>query len=258
MKKITIALLALASATLPSFAASSNYAARVVSYDPGIGFAAGYTNVSAVLGEPSRTNPFGDAVEPFNPAYDKAQIVSIGAGGSLTVELGRPIFHAPRRPYGSDFIIFGNSGFIVTNDFDLETFSWIGIPATDGSLFAQNTGTTKVSISANGHRFFELTGAGVPTVDFLFPTDGSGRFDIPVNPALTAEAFAGATVEGIRELYAGSGGGAGYDIATARDANGRRVHLPYVRFVRIEVIDGKAEVDAISAVVRRIKKTHAE
>ena len=52
-----------------------------------------------------------------------------------------PILNHPNNLYGYDFTIFGNSGFIITNDFDLTTFNWIGIPATDGSLFAENEGS---------------------------------------------------------------------------------------------------------------------
>jgi hypothetical protein len=49
-------------------------------------------------------------------------------------------------------------------------------------------------------------------------------------------------------LYAGSAGGAGYDLAWARDARGRPVRLQQVRFVTIEVLSGRAEVDAVASV----------
>lgn len=229
---------------------AANFADEVVSYDPGLGYAARYTNVEAVLGEPSRINPFSDATDPFNPPYGTNQILSIGAGGSVTVELRKPIVDHPRNAFGLDFTIFGNSGFIITNEFDLTTFDWIGTPATDGSLFAQNDGETQVLVSRDGHRFYRLVPDRAPTVDFLFPTDGDGDFGKPVPPWRDQEDFAGQTLDGIRELYRGSAGGASYDISWARDTRGRRVLLPFIRFIRVEVLSGKSEIDGFVAVER--------
>src|SRR5437016_2399502 len=147
-------LLVLALASFVLNVQSSEFADNVVSYDPGVGFVAGYTNPLVALGEPSRVNPFGEATDPFDPPYGKDQIVSIGAGGSLVVQFKTPIINHPNNLYGFDFTIFGNAGFVITNDFDFTTFQWIGTPATDGSLFAQSTGTTRVSVSRDGVNFF--------------------------------------------------------------------------------------------------------
>lgn len=255
MKRISLLLLAAAGFVSHSVAAT-NYAVSVVSYDPGVAYVAGFTNPAVTLGEPSRVNPYSEAVDPFNPPYGTGQVVSIGAGGSLTVKFDRPVFNTPRKQYGVDFIIFGNSGFIITNDYDLETYQWIGEPATDGSLFAANPGTTRVSVSADGKTFFPLQPENGPVVDTLFPTDAAGRFDVPVNPELTATNFAGATLADIRALYAGSAGGAGYNIAWARNKNGGRAQLAWIRYVRVEVLSGKAEIDGFSAVARRMPHDH--
>ena len=109
---------------------------------------AGYTNAAAALGSPSRQTvdpdpTFGGTfpVDPFSPPYLSSQVVSIGAGGSLTVHLDTPVVNDPAHPFGVDFIIFGNSGFVITNG----NFSGGGI--TDGSLFANNSGSTRVSVS---------------------------------------------------------------------------------------------------------------
>ncbi|HMJ91575.1 MAG TPA: hypothetical protein VK530_17255 [Candidatus Acidoferrum sp.] len=249
MKQISLTILACASFVLSSVAAT-NYADAVVSYDPGVDFAVGFTYSNTVLGEPSRVAPFGEAIDPFNPPYGTNQILSVGAGGSVTIKFARRIYHAPRKPFGLDFIIFGNCGFIVTNEFDLETFSYIGTPATDGSMFAHNTGITRVSVSRDGKKFFTLEPESAPVVDALFPTDSVGNFDLPVNPTLTLEDFAGATLADMRALYDGSAGGAGFNFRDARNENGRRVRLPWIRYVRVEVIEGKAEIDAFSAVAR--------
>lgn len=251
MKKISLVLLACAGFVLQSNAAS-NYAARVISYHPGAGIDARFTNKTAVLGEPSRGNPFTEAVDPFNPPYGTNQILSIGEGGSLVVKMDRPIFNTPRKPYGLDFIIFGNTGFIITNVFDPNTFSWIGEPATDGSMFGVNEGATLVSVSADGRIFVPLSRLA-PAVDALYPTDGAGSFDQPVNPDLTAADFAGATLADMRALYGGSGGGSGYDLSWAQWQR-RWVRLPYVRYIRIDVLSGKAEIDGFSAAARRVTR----
>ena len=251
MNKISIVLLACAGFVIHTNA-STNFAARVLDYHPGVGFTAGYTNVDAVLGEPSRVNPFSDATEPFNPPYGKEQILSMGEGGSLTIQFDKPVYNGPHKPFDLDFIIFGNTGFIITNDFDPNTFDWIGIPATDGSLFANNTGATRVSVSKNGKDFFVLDEKLAPTVDGLFPTDGAGDFRTPVHPGLTGGDFAGATADDIRSLYQGSGGGSGYNVDWAED--GKKSDLSWIRYVRVEVLSGKAEIDAFVAVERHKRR----
>ena len=249
MLKTCSFLLALASVVCTSIASAAS-GDRVVSYDPGVGYSPNFTHPAVVLGEPSTVNPYGEATDPVNPPYGTNQIVSIGAGGSLVVRLQKPILNHPRNIDGLDFTIFGNSGFIITNDFDLTTYEWIGIPATDSSLFGESTGETRVSVSFNGKHFFALNPALAPNVDGFPPTDGTGDFRVPVDPKLSAENFAGATLNDLRGLYDGSAGGASYDIAWAVDAKGRRVWLPMVRFIRIDVLSGKTEVDGFSSVAR--------
>lgn len=230
-------------------ASAQQFAASVVSYDPGAGYAVGFTNTPAVLGEPARVNPYGEAVDPFNPPYGTNQVLSIGEGGSVTLKFDRPI-HNYRRPrqHGIDFLIFGNSGFIITNSFDPDTYEWIGEPATDGSLFAANPGQTRVSVSRDGEHFYPLESEQAPVVDTIFPTDSEGDPSLAVDRSLTAADFAGKTLAEIRALYDGAAGGAGFDIAWAKRENGRPANLSFIRYVRIEVLSGKSEVDAVSAI----------
>jgi hypothetical protein len=243
-------LFVLAIAGLVLTSRSSEFADAVIHYDPGAGYVPGFTNAAACLGEPSRSNPFGEPTDPFDPPYGKEQIVSLGTAGDLVVAFNPPILNHPHNLYGLDFTIFGNSGFIITNDFDLTTYDWIGIPATDGSLFGQNTGVSRVSVSPDGSRWYILGPNRPAPVDSLFPTDGSGNFHIPIAPNLTQEDFAGLTLEQIRTVYNGSAGGASFDLSTAQDHYGRRVFLPEIRFVRIEVLSGKVEIDGFARVGR--------
>jgi hypothetical protein len=73
-----------------------------------------------------------------------------------------------------------------------------------------------------------------------------------VHPGLAAEHFAGATLEDIRALYQNSGGGTGYDIDWAED--GKKSDLPWIRYVRVEVLSGKAEIDGFVAVERHARR----
>src|SRR5436190_1028490 len=168
MSKIRLSLLAFASAMAVS-TAFAQYADYVIAYTPGNGVSATFTNPISALGEPSRaTGGSGAAVTPFSPPFRGDQIVSVGAGGSLTLHFNEPIRDDPGHAYGIDFLIFGNSGFVITNG----NFAGGGI--TDGSLLGQNAGTSRVSVSLDGITFYILNPALAPTVDGLFPTDGSG------------------------------------------------------------------------------------
>jgi len=236
--------LALASVVSTSTLHAVGYADSVISYTSGNGSAAGYNNPNAALGEPSRVTPgqFGGSVDPFDPPYLNSQLVSIGTGGSLTLGFSSPVQNSTTNPYGVDFIVFGDNGFqIVNNDFS-------GGGVTDGSLFGANTGATRVSVSSDGQNFYQLTPSLAPVVDGPFPTDGSGDFSHPLNPALKTTSFAGKDLTGIRQLYGGSAGGAAFDISWARDSSGQPVNLDSIRYLRIEVLSGVSEVDGVSAV----------
>jgi hypothetical protein len=223
-------------------AARAQFATSVVAYVPGTGVLSSYTNSAAALGAPAVADSYGDVVDPFDPPWQNSQLVSVGAGGSLTLQFNPPIIKDPTHPFGLDFIIFGNAGFIITNG----DYSGGGI--TDGSLFGNNTGVTHLEVSADGTNWFTLNPALAPTADGLFPSDASGDPGVPVNPALTGGSFAGQGLAGIRALYNGSAGGAGYDLAWAQDTNGNFVNLPIARYVRLDVLSGKADIDAVSTV----------
>src|SRR5438093_1544548 len=188
--------LAIAGLGLLSNAAYANFVDRVEAYNPGVGFAtsfpsgAPYTNPSAVLGEPNRNTPFGP-VQPFNPPYEISEIASIGKDGYMVLRLSTPVQNAAGNLYGLDFIIYGSAGFV---DVDYPN------GRTDGSasLFGNNTGVTRVSVSADNDVFYTLNPAVAPVVDSLYPTDGSGEFGLPVNPALTLGDFANKTLGEIR------------------------------------------------------------
>ncbi|HIM67425.1 MAG TPA: hypothetical protein EYM45_02550, partial [Verrucomicrobia bacterium] len=250
MKRIIIILLGLAALPGASETRATQFAAEVVSYKSGVGFAtdwstgAGYTNKDAIVGPPARETPgkWGGPITPFSPPYLPGQILSIGEGGEVTLKFGKPIRDESINPFGLDFLVFGGAGFAITNgDFGVD-----GI--TDGTLFGQADGETRVSVSADGDAWFVLDPKRAPAFDAYHPTDGSGDFGLPVNPALAKGDFAAGGLARFTELYDGSGGGTGYDLGWAVDAAGKPVALGQVRFVRLEVLSGKAEIDAVSDV----------
>ena len=256
MKCIIIILLGLAALPGASETRATQFAAEVVSYKSGVGFAtdwstgAGYTNKDAIVGPPARETPgkWGGPITPFSPPYLLDQILSIGVGGEVTLKFTKPIRDETLNPFGLDFLVFGGAGFTITNG----DFGGGGI--TDGTLFGQADGETRVSVSADGDAWFVLDPKRAPAFDAYHPTDGGGDFGLPVNPALAKGDFAAGGLAKFTELYDGSGGGTGYDLGWAVDVAGKAVALGQVRFVRLEVLSGKAEIDAVSDVRPRTDK----
>jgi hypothetical protein len=240
MQKQLLFAPALAGLILVSNVHGSPYASAVLSYNPGAGYDTGYTNTSAVLGQPSTADSFGHAVDPFDPAWQTTQLLSIGAGGWVTVGFDRPIVHFPDG--NRDFIIFGNSSFDVTNSSD-DFALW----ATDGAV-TNDSGQTRVSVSRDGVTYYTLNPALAPTVNYLYPTDGAGNFQWPVSPGLAPAAFTGQTLAEMRLLYNGSAGGASYDIAWAQDTNGNPVCLSDIRYVRVDVATNRVQIAGFAAV----------
>jgi hypothetical protein len=238
-KYVTVLALASVSSTFGNFADS------VVSYNSGVGYAVSfsgvpYTNPNAALGQPNRDTSFGP-VQPFNPPYEVSEIVSIGTDGFLVLRMDAPIFNSSANLFGMDFIIYGSAGFI---DADYPN----GRTDSSASLFGDNQGTTRISVSPDNTTFYVLNPSLAPIADRLFPTDGAGTFGVPVNPALTQNDFANLSLAQIRDLYAGSAGGASYDIAWAQDASGNPVSLDSIQYIRIDALSPRAEIDGIAAV----------
>jgi hypothetical protein len=237
----TLGWLFLISLLLNSSVHAANYADRVIAYSPGVD-PGPLTNAPAVLGQPSRQTAdpqWGTfPVDPFSPPYLPDQIVTLAGNGSLTVRLEQPVTDDPASPHGLDFLVFGNTFFQLNND-------WT---TTTGFLGGTNSGITRVSVSPDGTHYFTLDPDLAPNPDTWFPTDHAGSADLPVDPTLSALDFVGRDLEGIREVYQGSAGGAGYDLAWARDSDGDPVPLPYVRYLRFEQLHGEAQFDAFSAV----------
>jgi hypothetical protein len=218
------------------------YATAVVSYTPGAGVSASYRNPNAALGEPSRMTGsanFPETVTPFQPPWQPGQVVSIGPGGSLVLELGQPAVDSPDNPYGIDLIVFSNALFTD----DSGGAGVVGYCAGEGGL---------IDVSDDGTHWHEVPGAladgPMPTMGFMdagpfdtlagqAPTD----FRKPMNPALTVADLQGLPYEDLVRAYDGSAGGVGVDLAS--------VGLAQARFVRIRQPLGANSTPEVDAVV---------
>ncbi len=213
------------------------WADRVVSYVAGEGVSAGYDSPGSALGEPTRYTGVGvypGAVTPFNSAYLGGEIVTLGRGGVLVVAFDEPVADDPLNPFGIDLLIFGNSFYSDANYPN----------GVAGTLFAEGGG---VEVSADGsewRRVPVLADGLFPTLGYLDLTDpyatlpGSvpSDFTRSVDPAFDPGGLAFARIVA---GYAGSGGGAGIDLA----ATG----LASISFVRISNAGGMTpDIDALS------------
>jgi hypothetical protein len=227
----------------------AQFATRVLHYHPGTKNTSLYTNAPVILGEPSRVTPgeWGGPVTPFYPAYLPSQLLSITAGGSLTVEFDPPIQNLPGHRFGFDFLVFGGTGFMVTNDLDPD-WNYIGIPTTDGSLFGVEPLTGRVQVSTNGVDFITLNPQKIPGLGDVFPTEGTGDFHRPVGDVFNPARFAGMTLGEVQKAYDGAGGGVGFDLDWAQDASGNPIPLASVSVVRLEIDSGEVELDAFTLV----------
>src|SRR5258705_5681280 len=110
MKKV-LSMLALAGFSFIPLITQAQFASGVVSYNPGSGFSPNFTNSGAALGAPAS----GSGITPFAPPFSASQIVSIGAGRSLSFQFNTPIIHNPAYGYAIDMMNFWNFVFFCTN-----------------------------------------------------------------------------------------------------------------------------------------------
>jgi hypothetical protein len=224
------------------------FADAVVSYAPGSNPAAGYTTPAVALGPPERFT--GEGFEPsvvsmLNPAWRPHELVSIGTGGELVLRFDTPVTDDPLNPWGIDLLVFGNALFVEGAG---------GAIAAPGAVFDEGG---CIEVSADGTAWTAVEGV---SADGLFPTEGyldltdphdpqpgavESNFTRPVNPALGATDFGGLPYTEAVRLYAGSGGGAGIDLAP--------LGLAAISYVRISN-DGpdSPEVDAVADVAPRV------
>jgi len=219
----------------------------VVDFDHGANPTPGYDIPSAVLGEPARFTGeglFDAVVSPFNAPWLPDEVFSIGAGGFITIEFDTPIADDPGNPFGIDFIVFSNASLL---DGNWPNGICVGAFSNDPYV---------VEVSADGEDWIPVSPA---SQDVLFPTCGfadSAAYDVvpgsvltdftkPVDPSLSLADFFMLTHAEVVELYDGSGGGAGFDLAGSG--------LASISFIRISNPGSprstpSVEIDAVARV----------
>lgn len=217
-----------------------------------------YNDPYAVLGKPSTMfyNAWGGAgnrrVKLIEPAYNvgpdgEKLITTINTGQSIVVAFDHQVMDDPLNPYGIDFLVFGNSFFAgsgsASDATNLNTFN------ISGSVFAEYM---KISISQDGTNWYTYDNG--PYGDAMFPTnaylwdsvnacwtDTESDYTKPVDPSLTSADFAGTAAHAV-ELYDGSAGGTGFDLAES--------DYSWIQYIKVEGVSGFAggEIDGFSDV----------
>jgi hypothetical protein len=243
----TITSLALLSA--PAYAVENPFADTVLSYTPGAGAAPGYTNPAVALGSPERLTGeifgFTTVVTAFNPPFAPDEIVSIGAGGQLTVAFNTPVTDHPNNLYGVDLLVFGNTGF---SDAAYPKGIVDGVFGNDGGI---------IQVSADGKDWRTIAALQAdgpwPTIGFVdsnpydeTPGMIATDFTRPVDPSLTLNHFLGLTNSHVVAKYRGAGGGVGIDIASVGLSQ-----ISYVRIINPPDATENIEIDAFSDVSPR-------
>lgn len=242
MKKLLIPTAALIAAILPSARAAESFANSVLNYTAGTG-AGTYTDPAAALGKPAAETGFGP-VTPFNPHFGPGQLVRIGAGGQLTLQLANYVLvnnTAGVRELG----IWENVGLI-----DVASFPDPAMANSPASVFGADSAV--VEVSADSLTWHALNG-GAPIL-FNLPgnwyANSTGAYDpAPPSPvdADFGKPFTGTLSDFDGETYAqvlttldGSAGGTWLNI----DSSFGLTQVGYVRFSG--VAGGQTiEIDAV-------------
>ncbi len=244
----------------------AGHGARIVSYDPGttphLDFDSGLPLdiATAALGEPERSTGdglFPSVVSPFSPPFLRTELVSIGEGGQLTLQLSHFAISQADQP---EIGVFTNAGLAdADGDFNNPNARASGIPV---SRFGVDPAV--VEVSADGLAWFSLG-----EIDFGIPSNG---FADQVNPFAAApgdvpadfhEPFVHSPSDfaelphfdaehpDILGLFAGSGGGTWLDLSPAQ--------LDRVGFLRFSVPDDgdgstahNFELDAVTVATRAL------
>lgn len=262
-------------APIPTESGLNPFAAEVAAASGPFG-PAPYDDPASVLGEPTRDfyDPFADgtkerrvklveAVVNLDATQRRKLITTLNDGSTIIARFDHPVAENPANPYGFEFMVFGNAFFLsdqAVNDSTDMSAVRLSAPFFGESL--------KVSVSPGftGKPGEEQNNPATwpwyryedgPFADTAYPTQGylwnrtatawsaqPTDFTKPVNPALfgliESETI---TAADAMDLYYGSGGGTGFDLA--------RSGFSTIQYVKVEGIPPSwsgGEIDAFSAV----------
>ncbi len=203
----------------PSVSAQDPFASEVVGYSADLNGTGDYNNPQDVLGEPAKENPDGTCVSMVCPAWGDGRITTINQGSYIVVKFDHQVEDDPHNPFGIDFIVFGNSGYVgggwVQPDTNMEEYQITGGAFTEPVL---------VAVSQDGENWYNYTDG--PYGDTEFPTNAYEwdrendqwgdqlDFTKPVDPSIDSANFVGMSVADVIDTYYnGSAGGTGFDLA---------------------------------------------
>lgn len=263
MKSLKLFIFILAGIVMAAPALASPFATEVVSATGSFG-GSPYDDPDSVLGKPttwikgSDVGGFDMAASMAYPAWNtdpdgNKLITTITPGAQITVTFDHDIVDDPLNPYGIDFNVFGNDLYwgsgMVYADTDMDEY-------TISSGYGWGTpGVVSVAQSMDGPWYTYENGPyfdtnTYPTQAFEWDSENDTwgeelDWTKPVNPNLDPpEDFAGLSVADVIDLYDGSAGGTGYDLAESG--------FEWIRYIRVESsgsnyveVDGFADVAAV-------------
>lgn len=223
-------------ALIVSRTALASFAGAVISYVPG-DVPTTLQNAPAALGSPAADTTFG-VLTPFNAAFDSSQIMGIGAGGSLTLQLAAPAATGAGYTLG----VHAAVGLVDTD--------WPNGTAGPVAEMYTNPRTAAVSVSDDNDRWFSLGqftfasptnyySQGVVTPGYQ-PEPGTIAADFSKPFVAQLADFNGLNWAAILSLLDGSAGGSWLDLTA--------VPYPAVNYVRFDVTEPGARmiVDAVA------------
>ncbi len=234
-------------------AGAATHAAKVVDFQSGDGAAPGFNDPATALGVPTRftgVGAFPGVVSAFNPPFMPSELVSIGEGGFVTLQLSNYLLPGSAT---LDLGVFTNVG-LIDNDFPN------GLAANplsaDAGTFGADSATLEVSADGAtwvpvGEHVFDLPTVGFSDVTNPFASEpGSAPSDFGKPFAGTLADLAGLNYDNpsgadILQLLDGSGGGTWLNLSDAG--------LDQIGWLRFSVPDdgdaethNKFELDGVS------------
>ena len=191
------------------------------------------------------SDAYGGVVNPVVPAYGNKMHLSLispdeedeDAPGYVVIAFDHDVEDDPDNPFGVDFIVFGNSGctkstgtgMTALDDPTTCRLTAYGFPeesvvevaqSADGPWYGSETWRTSDGFAPTlGHRYDPDnvdTNLYAGNLWWGAPTDPT----YPVDPRIDFSDCAGLKLAELCQRYNGSAGGAGYDLAYAKDEDG--------------------------------------
>jgi hypothetical protein len=204
-----------------SRSALGGFASAVVNYVPG-DVPASLQNATSALGSPAADTTFG-VLTPFNAAFDSSQIMGIGPGGSLVLQLATPAATGAGRTLGVHAAVG-----LIDNDYPNGSAGAVAAAYTNPRLASVFVSDDNARWFSLGHLTFALPtnyySQGVTTPGYQ-PEPGTEVAEFSKPFVATLPDFNGMNWPSILALLDNSAGGTWLDLTSVAFAT-----VNYVRF----------------------------